>query len=254
MDSEPWGYKEIAYSQHHFDMLQNDAPTKKKKKKPPSKKIRDLRRLLAFKCKIKNTLKVTQGTQTEDFNPAKEAFPKHVNRWKFWKRSNTQEKKTYYTCSQKLLIEDQGTQHNAEEGEKECRREKDDRKCELNISTNNQNLNELYNNIEGAMQLSSLEDPATLLVALRHITRINHEKGNTISFPQVEAIDRIALKSKNLPTKPEDLLTLIKKVFVRRQELLDLQQIYEHFVRAHGRTIFDYKQQWPGCNVHTHQP
>ena len=113
---------------------------------------------------------------------------------------------------------------------------------------------DVYKNIEGAMQLAKLEDPQMLLVAVRHIIRNNHEKGSTISFPQIEAVDRIHLKSNNLPTEPKEILNLVKKVFARRQEILNLDQIYEQFVRAHGRTIVDFKQPWPACNVHTHQP
>ena len=120
----------------------------------------------------------------------------------------------------------------------ECSRKHDVVEYKTNTGANQLDPSNLYSNMESAMKLSRLEDPSILTVALRHITRTNHEKGINVSFPQIEAIDRITLKSNNLPTKPEDLLLLIKKVFARREEKLDLQQIYKQFVRAHGRIVF----------------
>ena len=223
----------------------NASPTKKRK--PPSKQLRDLRRLLEFKCKIKNTLQISQGTQTENL----EGNYKQKSKWKFWQKSNSHDRGKYTELNSTAGNEEE-TELNLETKEKETKEEK--------IDTNHKptstalDPSTIYNNIENAMQLSRLEEPATLLVALRHIIRLNHERGTTISFPQIEAIDRITLKSKNLPTDADNLLTLVNKIFTRRQEKLNLEQIYQQFVRAHGRTIFDFKQQWPACNIHTHQP
>ena len=54
----------------------------RRRHKLPSKQIRDLRRLLMFKCRIKNNMKVSQSTQTDN--------TKTNSKWKFWRRSPTE--------------------------------------------------------------------------------------------------------------------------------------------------------------------
>ena len=112
----------------------------------------------------------------------------------------------------------------------------------------------IYQNLENALQLSYLEEPTTLNIALRHIIRNMHEKGTSITFPQIEAIDKIVLASHNLPLEPCELLKLVQKVFERRNVNLDINEVYSQFARAHGRISFDPNQKWPQCNVYTRHP
>lgn len=111
-----------------------------------------------------------------------------------------------------------------------------------------------YKNIEYGMKLTRLEDPTILIIALRHYTRITHPKGNTITFPVPEAFDRIQLKCANLPTDVEELGELMKKVFHRRDEKLDIEELYNDFVKTHGRITFDHTQKWPHSQIHTRHP
>lgn len=104
-----------------------------------------------------------------------------------------------------------------------------------------------YELTENAMRLSRLEDEKNLIRSLRHLVRSLHEGGRQIAFQTPEAVDRIQLRSINLPTDPEELLGLVLQVFARRQEPFDLDGVYADFVRSCGRTVFDSRQQWPQC-------
>lgn len=100
---------------------------------------------------------------------------------------------------------------------------------------------------ENGMRMSRLEESKQLITALRHLVRTLHEGGKQIAFPTPEAVDRIQLKCSNIPTCPEELLSLVLRVFARRQEPFDLDGIYKDFVKSHGRLVFDSRQQWPQC-------
>lgn len=107
---------------------------------------------------------------------------------------------------------------------------------------------EIYRKIEIDARLTRLEDPAILTTALRHLTRHLHQNGSKIAFPVLEAVDRIHLRSHCLPTDSQQLRELVERVFVRREESLNLSEIYNQFVLAHGRLVFDSSKQWPQCH------
>lgn len=130
-----------------------------------------------------------------------------------------------------------------------------DSKSEDNVSDRNiVNVSEIYDNFENTLRLSRLEERNNLTVALRHIVRSLHPKGETITFSSPGAVDRLDLRSINLPTEPGELLSLVKQVFVRRNEKLELEEVYRDFVKSHGRVAFDSKREWPHSHVHTHHP
>lgn len=121
-------------------------------------------------------------------------------------------------------------------------------------SETSKNLNLMYEDFEINLRISRLEDCKNLGLALRHIIRNKHPKGVSITFPQPEAIDRILLKSANLPTELNALSELVENVYKRRNEKLNIEEVYRQFVQAHGRIVLDPKQKWPHSHVHTYQP
>lgn len=88
------------------------------------------------------------------------------------------------------------------------------------------------------MRMSRLEEEKNLIRALRHLV-------SGIAFPVQEAADRIHLRCCNISTDPGELLSLVMRVFARRQEPVDLDGVYADFVRSNGRVVFDSKQPWP---------
>lgn len=116
------------------------------------------------------------------------------------------------------------------------------------------NPNIIYKNLEHNMKLSRLEEPTTLTLALRHITRQLHPNGGRITFPVPASVDKIQLRCNNLPTEGKELLNLVEQVFKRRQEDLDIEELYKDFVKTHGRITIDPKQQWPQSHIHTRHP
>jgi hypothetical protein len=117
-----------------------------------------------------------------------------------------------------------------------------------------QNIKDMYHREEVRYHLARLEEPAILTVALRHITRNLCENGSKITFPVPNLVDKITLRSSNLPIDPGELLLLIDQVCERRGTEFDLGETYKHFVYAHGRVAFDSRQPWPHCYVHTKYP
>ena len=115
-------------------------------------------------------------------------------------------------------------------------------------------IREMYDNIENTMRLSRLEEKANLTTALRHIVRSIHPKGKSITFSSPEAVDRLELKSVNLPTNSDELWELINKAFHRRGENIDLERVYGDFVMSHGRITLDPKKEWPHSHIHTYHP
>ena len=235
---------------------------KPKRNKSPSKRIRDLRRLLEHK--IRNMKRLEQQQQTAETN-AETSNKTKVPKWKFWRNkfktrkiqgnSKTAEESTLTT---KHCISE--TKTNENESPTNARSNKI---CEDKIVDNPEQTKEgknlaipanIYYNFEDAMKLANLEEPQTLNTALRHLIRTINEKGESITFPQVGAVDKIYLKSKNLPTEPNKLKQLVIRIFKRRDEDLDFNEIYSQFVKAHGRIVFDPRQNWPKCYVHSFQP
>ena len=230
-----------------------DIENQKRKHKSPSKQIRDLRRLLMFKCRVKNTIKVSQSTQTDTTGNEER---KKTSKWLLWRRKPNnkdakQPKHIAKTPPTRRASEVKSCHISVQRNELEDRKE--DKAQERNHFQEINPVN-IYKNLDHALQLSYLEEPSILTMALRHLVRHKHEKGETVTFPQIEAVDRIVLRSKNLPTDPNDLLELVKRVFKRREENFDVGEVYSQFVKAHGRTSFDPRQSWPQCYIHTYNP
>uniref|UniRef100_A0A6P7GZU5 Uncharacterized protein LOC114348521 n=1 Tax=Diabrotica virgifera virgifera TaxID=50390 RepID=A0A6P7GZU5_DIAVI len=108
--------------------------------------------------------------------------------------------------------------------------------------------------MEVNMRLSRLEEATILVAALRHIVRKLHQRGDKITFPVPDAVDRIQLKCLNIPTNADELLPLLKQVFSRRGEVFDLEELYSDFVKTYGRIATDYTQKWPMSQIHTRHP
>lgn len=106
---------------------------------------------------------------------------------------------------------------------------------------------------EERYRLSILEEPQMLNLALRIIIRKLLINGGNITFPTPDAID-ITLKRNGLPTDPKTLLNLTDLVLARRSESLDLHEVYNDFVRAHGRAVFNLNEPWPQCYGHIRFP
>jgi len=88
-------------------------------------------------------------------------------------------------------------------------------------------------------------------MALHCIVRNLHEEGRKITFPVPNAVDNICSKRNNLPSNPKELLMLVDEVFERREENLDLQEVYREFVQVYGRVVFDPKKPSPLNFAHT---
>ena len=218
----------------------------KRKHKSPSNRLRDLRRLLEYR--LRRTLKTSEETQKKPHMKNSTKFAS----WKFWKKKVKSEKVNQTeTLTQQRLNKEHTLENEREENFKQTGRREQEAQIRTNIQVNPTNI---YQNLEHALKLSYLEEPGTLTLALRHIVRNVHEKGTTITFTQIEAVDRIALRSRNLPTDSSELLKLVNLVFERRGETLNIMNVYDQFVRAHGRTTFDPRQKWPLCNIHTYHP
>jgi len=93
-----------------------------------------------------------------------------------------------------------------------------------------------------------------LTAALRIIVRNLHPSGKTIAFPIIEEVDKINLRANGITSDPQDLLTLIDKVFERRNESFHTNNVYRQFVMAYGRIVFIPAEKFPACYVHTRQP
>ncbi|KAG5864208.1 hypothetical protein JTB14_010016 [Gonioctena quinquepunctata] len=128
------------------------------------------------------------------------------------------------------------------------------RKKKETVRKTEPNINEIYANIEVNMKLSRLEEPKILITALRHYVRNKHIKGNKVTFPVPGAVDQIQLKCYNIPTHIDELEGLLKQVFSRWNEVLDLEELYRDFAITHGRIAFDHTKSWPLCHIHIRSP
>jgi len=99
-----------------------------------------------------------------------------------------------------------------------------------------------------------LEEPLLLAAALRTVVRNIHPNGKTITFPIIDEVDTVNLRSNGIITDPQKLLYLIDKVFERRDESLHLNNTYSQFVMAYGRTVFIPTEKFPACYVNLRQP
>lgn len=219
----------------------------RKKHKPPSKKLRDAKRAKVWRDKVIQNLKINK---TKEVSRKSQNFSKKI-KCKFWRTRNNK-KEQEISVKEWIELDD----NVADCDSVLCDQETNvpDSVSKVNLKIRPVNPMNIYNNIELNMQLSRLEETSILNTALRHIVRLTHDKGSLVAFPQLEAVDRIQLKSVNLPTETECLLVLLSKVFARRSEHLDLDKIYGQYVRMHGRTVIDPKKPWPDCLVFTRHP
>lgn len=153
-----------------------------------------------------------------------------------------------------------------EDIEMEDTQDQDDRRTEneesqavVQISIENKkeacfNSNTFYENLNLNYNLAKLEEPLMLTAALRIIVRNLHPSGKTITFPIIEEVDKINLRANGITSDPQDLLTLIDKVFERRNESFHTNNVYRQFVMAYGRIVFIPAEKYPACYVHTRQP
>jgi len=111
-----------------------------------------------------------------------------------------------------------------------------------------------YNTMQLDYNLSRMEEPNILTAAMRIIVRNIHPHGKAITFPIIEEVDRINLRANGITTDPKDLLELIDRVFERREEDFQLNNVYRQFVMAYGRIAFNPAEKFPACYVYTRQP
>lgn len=116
------------------------------------------------------------------------------------------------------------------------------------------NPNKFYEDLHLNYNLSKLEEPQMLTAALRIVVRNIHLQGKSITFPIIEEVDKISLRANGITTDPKDLLKLIDKVFERRKESFQMNNVYRQFVMAYGRNVFNPVEKFPACYVHTRQP
>lgn len=112
----------------------------------------------------------------------------------------------------------------------------------------------IYNELESNLRMSRLENKDTFQTALRLVIRCGYPNGDKICFPTTEQTDRMVLRSQNLPTDHKDLLRLLGEACLRRNEGLDLKNVYKDFVKAHGRVYFDPKETAPKCFAYIKYP
>jgi len=73
--------------------------------------------------------------------------------------------------------------------------------------------------------LAKLEEPQMLTAALRVVVRNLHHYGKTIIFPIIKEGDKINLRANGITTDPQDLLSLNDKVFERREESFEMNNV-----------------------------
>lgn len=219
----------------------------KTKRRPPSKIKRDKLRAKLHKKRFLDILKENNKRKNEEIEmksslqscKGSEGFEKkHDKKREIWNKikNSCKRKQDKRVSESQVMIE-------------ECSRSQD---CVLNtlpVNENEINPHKVYGSIELRMKLCRLEEERNLIIALRHLVRLTHEGGKQIAFPTPEAVDRIQLRCSNLPTEPQDLMTLLTQVFERRNEKLNLHETYRDFVRSHGRVVLDHRQQWPNCHT-----
>lgn len=242
-----------------------EAEEKKQKHKPPSRLRRDFLRAKAYWESKWRTGTVSKKDEAEsdeskgepsrtkrNIETGTEGDVKHKTGKSVWKRISKftkigKKKSDKAELHQAELVLGEvssttGEENAANQGDTEA----GDRDG-LNEKKKKGGIGQVYQDLEDNMRLSRLEEERNLILALRHLVRNLHEGGGCIAFPTPQAVDRIQLRCSNLPTEPRQLLELVERVFCRRGEYLNLKDIYEDFVRSHGRVVFDNRQGWPQC-------
>nr|CAD7204737.1 unnamed protein product [Timema douglasi] len=78
-----------------------------------------------------------------------------------------------------------------------------------------------------------------LHMVLRHLVRLSHEKRDSIAFPSAGSLDRIQLRSMNLPTDVDSLREQIEKFLKRRDETFNMENTYRQFGKAEASSEID---------------
>lgn len=88
------------------------------------------------------------------------------------------------------------------------------------------------------MRLSRLEEPSILIIALRLVVKSLHPRGDMITFPVPAAVYRIQMKGVNMPKDAvETKKKQLDQLFERRQEKLDIDELYKDFVMTHSTIV-----------------
>lgn len=66
-------------------------------------------------------------------------------------------------------------------------------------------------------------------------------------FPNVEAEDRLLLKAAGLPTDPQELWKVVQKAYERREETIQIEEVFTDFVKMYGKIEFDPSKQGSDC-------
>lgn len=243
------------------EQTNNQPITPKKKHKSPSKIRRDLQRMFKYieeKVRKRETKSVAIQTDTqstaEEVRTVEDKKTKTNIGKKVWKYLHSDKSKTSRKDNPTSPIsakEETSSVGKEETGKREEQRRSDEEERETPRGID---PTPIYENFELKLRLSRLEDEKLLTTALKHLVRHLHPKGETITFPTLEEVDKITLKSSNLPTNPIDLKKLVDQVFDRRDEQYDLETTYKQFAKIHGRITYDPKQSWPGCQIHSRHP
>lgn len=75
---------------------------------------------------------------------------------------------------------------------------------------NNNYVKSLYSGIDMKMRFRRLEEVPILTSGLRQLIKSIHPKGDTITFPCPEAVDRMHLKNNGLPTESTEVNELLR--------------------------------------------
>ncbi|KAF5300421.1 hypothetical protein FQA39_LY02220 [Lamprigera yunnana] len=190
--------------------------------KPPSTLRRNRERAIKFKENKTKTLVQTFPTETTDKTTQTEIRKGKNKLQKFLNRITTCSKLTNDISPNITESISQGniSEHTVTE-DLECKTSSAETEIGKTKITNQIDLTHIYTVIENNMQLTLLEDHRTLTVALRHLVRTERTK-KKITFPTIEAVDRIYLKSRGLTTEGERLM----------------------FIMAHGIIITDHTKPW----------
>lgn len=200
--------------------------------------------------KIEVNTENIEEKQGETFNKTKDKQNLGKKVWRYLKRTKSKDSK--HKVEYEEVREEEVKELKEEKKVDEIEKREDLRDEEM--KKKNKDPTDIYKNFEVNLRLSRLEEEKTLTIALRHIVRNIHPKGRTITFPSLEAVDRIQLKSNNLPTDAYQLKSLVDQVFERREEVYDIEEIYQQFAMNHGRITIDPKQSWPNCQLYTKHP
>ncbi|KAG5870360.1 hypothetical protein JTB14_016127 [Gonioctena quinquepunctata] len=94
-----------------------------------------------------------------------------------------------------------------------------------------------HERLHSSSQMPEMLGPGTC----QHYVRIHTGK----SLPGSGSGGSNSVKVYNIPTDVDELEGLLKQVFSRRNEVLDLEELYRDFAITHGRIAFDHTKSWP---------